>query len=157
MHASTEMHIALPLLQTFIYLAAMQLLLSGGRKSVLAGACGLLAGILYRLNLARMKEWRLPAAVVRFLGSTLGTDHRPVVGAGSGAAAGAGAGAGAAGAAAAGRGFGPGTQPAPGARLPQPSAEAVQQLVAMGFEHQQAARALQQTNNDVQAAISLLL
>ncbi len=135
--------------QTFVYLAALQLLLSGGRRSMLAGGCGIVAGLLYRLNFCRVKQWRLPASIVRFLSSTLGTEPRPAAQPGS--AAGQGAGGPARGA----------PRPAPqqpaAPRLPQASAEAVQQLVAMGFEHQQAARALQQTNNDVQAAIGLLL
>lgn len=39
----------------------------------------------------------------------------------------------------------------------EPSAEAVSALVAMGFSREQAVRALQQSGNDVQTAISLLV
>ena len=41
--------------------------------------------------------------------------------------------------------------------LPEPSQEALQQLVAMGFEEQRAAHALQVAHNDVQTALSHLL
>ena len=41
--------------------------------------------------------------------------------------------------------------------LPAASPEAVQQLVAMGFDPQRAAAALQQSHNDVQAALTYLL
>jgi hypothetical protein len=120
---------------------------------VLAGACGVAAGLLYRLNFCRVKQWRLPGSIVRFLSSTLGTEARPGVTAGAGAAQGAARPA----ARGAPRPAAQQQQQPAAARLPQASAEAVQQLVAMGFEHQQAARALQQVNNDVQAAIGLLL
>lgn len=41
--------------------------------------------------------------------------------------------------------------------LPPANPEAVQQLMAMGFDREQAARALQATGNDVNAAIALLV
>ncbi len=41
--------------------------------------------------------------------------------------------------------------------LPQPSPEALQQLEAMGFDRVRATRALQQTGNDVNAAIAMLV
>ena len=43
------------------------------------------------------------------------------------------------------------------ARQIEPSPEALAQLVSMGFEEQRATSALQQSNNDVQAALSRLL
>ena len=41
--------------------------------------------------------------------------------------------------------------------LPQPAPQALQQLVAMGFDQAQATRALQTSNNDVQMALAQLL
>lgn len=44
-------------LQTFIYLAGLQLLLSGGLPSVVAGAAGVIAGLVYRSNLLGIRKW----------------------------------------------------------------------------------------------------
>lgn len=41
--------------------------------------------------------------------------------------------------------------------LPEASQEALQQLVAMGFDSAEATRALRLSNNDVQTAIAMLL
>ena len=41
--------------------------------------------------------------------------------------------------------------------LPEASPDAVQQLVAMGFDAATAAAALQQSHNDIQTALTLLL
>ena len=41
--------------------------------------------------------------------------------------------------------------------LPEASPDAVQQLVAMGFDPSRAAAALQQSHNDVQTALTYLL
>lgn len=41
--------------------------------------------------------------------------------------------------------------------LPAASAEAVEQLVAMGFDQARAAAALQQSHNDIQTALTFLL
>ena len=46
---SSVIYAALPL-QSFVYVAALQLLLSAPKKSLVAGLCGLLAGVLYRTN-----------------------------------------------------------------------------------------------------------
>lgn len=42
-------------------------------------------------------------------------------------------------------------------QAPEVSAEALEQLIAMGFDEQAARLSLQQTGNDVQAALSRLL
>lgn len=42
-------------------------------------------------------------------------------------------------------------------QLPPPDQEGVAQLAAMGFDETRAAQALQQTGNDVNAAIALLV
>ncbi|GFR45426.1 hypothetical protein Agub_g6805, partial [Astrephomene gubernaculifera] len=58
--------------KVFLYLIGMQLLLSGGPASLLAGGAGLVAGLAYRGNLLGMKRMRFPAFLTRFLASTLG-------------------------------------------------------------------------------------
>ncbi|KXZ43540.1 hypothetical protein GPECTOR_87g402 [Gonium pectorale] len=160
--------------KVFLYLLGLQLLLSGGTSSLLAGGAGLLAGLAYRFNLLGVKKLRFPGFVHRFLASTLGTllgsdqpapapGRTPGVGQLGGAARRAG-GSAAAAAVAPGAGrqglgvMGGGTGAAATApHLPPPSREAVEQLVAMGFAEAEAARALQLAGNDVQAAIGLLL
>ena len=42
-------------------------------------------------------------------------------------------------------------------QLPEPSPEGIAQLAAMGFDQARAARALQETGNDVNSAIALLV
>jgi hypothetical protein len=153
------------LLQAFIYLASIQLLLSAPPKSVVAGLCGLAAGQAYRLNLLGMQRLRLPAAVVDLFSSTIG---RLLVGPGppqqvfvtpiaaqqqqqfggrqqqqQGTMTQ--------------RGGGGGGAAAAVARPTEPSPEAVQQLVAMGFDQGSAAQALRQTGNNVEAALQYLL
>lgn len=152
-----------PCWQAFIYLASIQLLFSAPPATVLAGGCGLLAGLLYRLNFLRVQRLRLPAAVVELFSSTFG---RVLAGPGqpqqvfvTPAAAQA-----QQAAAAAGGGFAPyagrqgqAVQRSGGGAAVEPSPEAVQQLVAMGFDEQQARGALRQTGNSVEAALQYLL
>lgn len=149
--------------KAFIYLASIQLLFSAPPATVLAGGCGLLAGLLYRLNFLRVQRLRLPAAVVELFSSTFG---RVLAGPGqpqqvfvTPAAAQA-----QQAAAAAGGGFAPyagrqgqAVQRSGGGAAVEPSPEAVQQLVAMGFDEQQARGALRQTGNSVEAALQYLL
>ncbi len=45
--------------QSFIYVAALQLLLSAPRTSIVAGLCGLVAGILYRTNFLGIAELKV--------------------------------------------------------------------------------------------------
>jgi hypothetical protein len=45
------------LLQTFIYLAGLQLLLTGGLPCVVAGAAGVVAGLVYRTNLLGIRKY----------------------------------------------------------------------------------------------------
>lgn len=116
---------------------------------------------------------QLPGFVARFfsatLGALLGGDAAPSQPGAQDTAAGAGhqrrGGATAAAApgprppatAAAGPGTGAGAGGGVAPHLPPPSPEAVEQLVAMGFGAAESERALQLANNDVQAAIGLLL
>ncbi|KAG2426691.1 hypothetical protein HYH02_014731 [Chlamydomonas schloesseri] len=160
--------------KVFLYLVGLQLLLSGGTSSLLAGCSGLVAGLLWRANVAGLKRFRLPGFVSRFfsatLGALLGGDSAPAQQPGAaqaaaaagqqrrgGATPGAAPGARPAAAAAAASAPGVGGGGAAAAHLPLPSPEAVEQLVAMGFGAAESERALQLANNDVNAAIGLLL
>mgnify|MGYP001810831255 CR=1 FL=1 len=138
----------------------------------MAGASGLLAGLLYRSNFLGLQRLRLPAAVVDLFSATVG---RVLSGPGpqqqvfvtptaaqlqaqqaqqhAAEAAAFGGGRPAAGGAAP-RGGGATRRAAAAA---EPSPEAVQQLVAMGFDQGQAAAALRQTGNNVEAALQYLL
>lgn len=178
-----------PPFQAFIYLASIQLLFSSPPTSVLAGGCGLLAGLLYRINFLGMQRLRLPAAIVDLFSTTVG---RVLTGPGqpqqvfvtptaaqlmaqqqqAAAAVGMGGGGGGmyppgayggrqqAGAQMTQRGGGGGggaAAAAAAAAAVEASPEAVQQLVAMGFDEAQASAALRQTGNNVEAALQYLL
>ncbi|GLC36343.1 hypothetical protein PLESTB_000771900 [Pleodorina starrii] len=156
--------------KVFMYLLGVQLLLSAGRASLLAGGTGLVAGLLYRFNVLGIKRLRFPAVIRRLFANTfgalLGSSDAPSAApapaaraaAGTGpAAAGPRRGGGGAAAAAGGGGDGGGAAAASAPHLPAPSSEAVEQLVAMGFGESESVRALQLTNNDLQQAIGLLL
>lgn len=130
---------------------------------MLAGGAGLLAGALYRLNVLGIQRFRLPAAVADFFSSTLGrvlTGPGPVqqvfvtptaaqqqqqqqglMGGGHPQHGG--------------RHVGGGAAAAP--RAVEPSPEAIQQLVQMGFDEGAAAQALRQAGNNVEAALQYLL
>eukprot|EP00877_Chromochloris_zofingiensis_P000158 jgi/Chrzof1/10142/Cz04g30140.t1 len=148
--------------KVFVYLAGAQLLLSGGRRSLIVAAASLTAGVLYRINFLNIRRLRLPGVVTGFMSRVFGPlliDGRTapvVVATGGGGATAAGPSASSARHAA--RQV-PTSVPAAAtpARLVQPSQEALDALLNMGFEHSKAVRALQQANNDLQAAISLLL
>ena len=45
--------------QAFVYLAGIQLLSSSSLRSVLAGGCGLLAGLAYRYNFLGIKRLKV--------------------------------------------------------------------------------------------------
>eukprot|EP00775_Hariotina_reticulata_P001734 gene1734-2076_t len=173
--------------KAFIYLAGLQLLLTSGRKSLLVLAASGLAGLLYKFNFCHIRNLRLPSPLVQAVSRLLGpllTDPRSsgpsviLVGAtpsGPGAPAAAaqqsdayafaegfyGSGAGPrhrgppAGSAEADVG-----RPAAGAAAPstsEASEEALEKLLAMGFTRERAAHALQQSNNNLEVAIALLL
>lgn len=43
--------------QVFLLLAALQLMLAGGRSSLLSAVCGFAAGLLYRTNVLCVDTW----------------------------------------------------------------------------------------------------
>lgn len=137
----------------FCYLAAGQLLLSGGQRSLAAGLSGLLAGLAYHSGALGLQRVRLPRALQDFVSATVGralggapqqqifvtpaARQRPagVAGPGRGGAA----------------ARGPAVPPA------EPSPEAVQQLVEMGFDAEAARQALRAASNNVELALQALL
>lgn len=158
----------------FAYIAGLQLLMSHGRRSVLLGVFGLLAGLIVRGNFLGLGRCLIPRGVTQLISQTVGAvlqdgdppqvlgmlampsrnlypgpqAHRNVRGPISGAHLGP--------------GRGPVVPLAPA--VPQPvqptiiaSPEAVEKLVAMGFDREQVVQALRQSNNDVQAAIAMLV
>lgn len=136
--------------KAFVYLAGIQLLASHSWRSALAGGCGLLAGLAYQYNFLGLKRMKVPKPVMKWcswaFGGLLGTSHPrrqvlrpPQAGSGSRAA-------------------GPSqARQASAPALPAASPDAIQQLVAMGFDPIRAGAALQQSHNDVQAALTYLL
>ncbi|GAB4823131.1 hypothetical protein N2152v2_010177 [Parachlorella kessleri] len=155
--------------KSFVYVAALQLLLSAPKKSLVAGLCGLLAGILYRTNFMGIGDLKLPLVVTEFFSNTLGLG-RVLQGAPTGVGHAAqqqqqqqprqqqsG------GTVPSTRPAGPPpggmfhTQPQLGSGRVEASREAVQQLVAMGFDEAQASAALSRSNNNVELALQYLL
>lgn len=147
--------------KAFTYALGLQLLLLHGRLSALAGLCGLAAGALVRLDVLGLRRLRLPRWFSGLVARTLGA----ILGGGGGAApkirrgnVGGVQGQEWGGAAAA---VAPGGGARGGGRrqlaVVEPSPEALEQLVAMGFQPNQAAEALRQANNDVTVATNILL
>lgn len=138
--------------KAFVWAAGLQMLLSTPRLSAPAGAAGLLAGVIYQLNPLGLRRFKLPRWACALFGAQVPAE--PVV-----------RHAGPAGAAGAAARLPEQQQQQPGGRhqaqqqqqLPPPSQEGIAQLAAMGFDVNRAAQALQQTGNDVNAAIALLV
>ncbi|KAF4402554.1 hypothetical protein G4B88_012339 [Cannabis sativa] len=140
--------------KSFIYLAGLQLLLSSWKRSILPGACGILAGILYRLNIFRIRKAKcLPllssqSLLLRcfqdFLGHQRGiylllrveeeTYHHLQV------------------AQSRQRNYPPSIPSAV-----EPSEDSIATLVSMGFDRNNARQALVQARNDVNVATNILL
>ncbi|XP_062111940.1 rhomboid-like protein 20 [Humulus lupulus] len=133
--------------KSFIYLAGLQLLLSSWKRSILPGACGILAGILYRLNIFRIRKAKLP----EFVSSLFSRLSWPSVGNSPAA-------------------------PSRGGNVPsfagrpvernytpsmpsavEPSEDSIATLVSMGFDRNNARQALVQARNDVNVATNILL
>lgn len=136
--------------KAFIYLASLQLFFASAPKSLVAGACGFLTGLLYRFNFLGLKKLH-PPAVVRDLFGSLGRlingplisrngwyiFHSPVTG---------------------GRQDTTSSRAGPSASAASvPPREAVGQLVAMGFNEERAIDALIRSGNNVEMALQHLL
>jgi hypothetical protein len=150
--------------KTFTFISALTLLLSTGRTSFIAGIMGFISGLLYRANLFNMRRFRIPSFLVRLFSSTIGRLlHDPPLSSSDPRSR-----------SSRDRSNGGGGQRSPrsptGARrdLPrgleanerravEPTAEAIERLVEMGFEQSRAEQALRNTDNDVDSALQLLL
>jgi hypothetical protein len=142
----------------FIYLAAMQLLISNAQQSAVAAAAGVVAGVVYHSGFLGLRKLKLPnivenlflASFGRILGGatqpqqifvTPAVAPRGVEDAGGGF------------------GVGSGLIPTRPPTMPtaEPSDEAVQQLVDMGFDAERARQALRAANNVIEIALQSLL
>ncbi|KJE93753.1 hypothetical protein CAOG_04502 [Capsaspora owczarzaki ATCC 30864] len=145
--------------KSFAYIAAIQLLAVGGSSSVVSAVCGVMAGLLYRSNIASVQSLLLPSAIVRFFSSHVepwfgSADSRDTVGVRVRRAR---------------RPdiqtpfFQPNSEararaPPAARREPEPpSDEIVEQLTSMGFTREAVLDALRQSNNDVMRATNRLL
>lgn len=136
--------------KAFVYTAGLQLLLSSSWRSAAAGSCGLLVGLAYQYNFLGLKQLKIPRIVQSWCSSIfsplLGSSQprrqvlprQPPSRQGRAAAA-----------------HSPAQASAPA--LPAASPEAIEQLVAMGFDQGRAANALQRSHNDIQTALTMLL
>jgi len=123
------------------------MLLLGGRPTLVPSFCGLLAGLLYQLNVCHVRRLLLPRSLCRFchrtLGKLLGAPRGPTVRLPAGRAASA---------------LREVTGASPQALTAEPPSEAhVAQLAEMGFTREQALEALRATHNNVDRAVALLL
>lgn len=145
--------------KSFIYLAAMQLLLSNAQQSAASAVAGVVAGLMYHSGLLGLRTLKLPRIVEDLFNASLGriiggpTQRQQIFvtpAAQNVALAGGGGG-----------GFGGGGSPLaarPRTMPPiEPSEEAIQQLVDMGFDAGRARQALRQANNNVERALQALL
>ena len=133
--------------KTFVLLAAAELLYLARPGATLSATCCVIAGVLVRVNALGLGSFRIPAPIADLFSLSLGRllysqppNDRPAR-----------------------RPAGSQERDGPSARqgaaplMAEPSPEAVQQLQAMGFPVQQVKVALQQSGNDVQMALALLL
>lgn len=134
--------------KSFVYLAGLQLLLSSWKRSFIPGFCGVLAGLLYRMNIFRIQKLKLPKSVA----STASWLFSPLVSGGSSTVSS--------------RTVTRETIDAPVGQQFQgnwvaptmaESEAAISTLVSMGFDRSSAIRALAQARNDIHAAAELLL
>lgn len=133
--------------KALMYLAAAQLLLSNGLRSIVPGAAGLLAGAAYLSDVLKLYTWVLPKALDRFL------VPRPGPGPDFSAAR--------ARQQAAAAGDAVPRHVAEPFRRPsapvEPSEDHVESLVAMGFDRDRAVAALRNSNNNLELAANRLL
>uniref|UniRef100_A0ACD5WGU7 Uncharacterized protein n=1 Tax=Avena sativa TaxID=4498 RepID=A0ACD5WGU7_AVESA len=132
--------------KSFIYLAGLQLLFSSGRRSVIPGLSGILAGLLYRLNIFGIRRLKVPDCATSLFSrfswplSNISYQRLPTV--------------------------------ATDENIPRhqtrqmegshtttadPMESSIAMLVSMGFDRASAVQALALTNNDVNLASNILL
>ncbi|XP_072985549.1 rhomboid-like protein 20 [Typha latifolia] len=137
--------------KSFIYVAGLQLLLSSWRRSLLPGICGLLAGLLYRLNAFGIRRIKIPKAIASFFSrffsssspsssymTSRGNIMRNMSPYASRPAQ---------------RNY-PATAPVPS---PEPPESSIAMLVSMGFDSNSARQALMRARNDINMATNILL
>ncbi len=145
--------------KAFIYLAAMQLLLSNAQQSAASAAAGVVAGVVYHSGFLGLRKLKLPKLVEDLFNASIGrllggpTQPQQIFVAPAATPGGFGGGGGFAGSG------GAAAIPARPRGMPpiEPSEEAVQQLVDMGFDADRARQALRQANNNVEMALQALL
>lgn len=136
--------------KSFVYLVGLQLLLSSWKRSFIPGFCGVHVGLLYRMNIFRIKKLKLPKSVAS---TTSWLFFSPLVSGGSSTVSSR-------------RIVTRETIDAPMGQQFQgnwvaptmvESEAAILTLVSMGFDRSSAIRALAQARNDIHAAVELLL
>ncbi|KQK10166.2 hypothetical protein BRADI_2g52800v3 [Brachypodium distachyon] len=132
--------------KSFIYLAGLQLLFSSGRRSVIPGISGILAGLLYRVNLFGIRRLKVPDFATSLFSrfswpfANISYQRLPVTRTDE-------------------------NIPYHQARqmegvpatTPDPVETSISTLVSMGFDRASAIQALALTNNDVNLASNILL
>lgn len=136
--------------KSFIYLAGLQLLLSSWRRSLVPGICGILAGVLYRVNLFGIRRIKFPEFISSSFAwlawssrsSSRTSPSRNVI-----------------------RNLpsNPGRHgernypSAARSSVPEPPEDSVATLVSMGFDSNSARQALVRARNDINVATNILL
>lgn len=136
--------------KAFIYLLGLQLLLASAHRSIAAGAAGLAAGLLHRLDfLGVASSLQPPAFLTDFMASTIGSlfvgpgykgtyiFHSPPQQQGGDG--------------------GNAVQQVAAVEPVEPAPEAIEQLVSMGFERNRVVDALRRSQNNVEMALQYLL
>uniref|UniRef100_A0A0D3EM64 UBA domain-containing protein n=1 Tax=Oryza barthii TaxID=65489 RepID=A0A0D3EM64_9ORYZ len=134
--------------KSFIYLAGLQLLLSSGKRSLIPGICGLIAGSLYRLNVLGIRRMKMPQVIASFFARIFapssGGSSRPsrsLVGNMSSRTSRA----------------VQNNQPSGFAPVVEPPESSIAMLVSMGFDGNAARQALMRARNDINTATNILL
>eukprot|EP00210_Caulerpa_lentillifera_P003313 g3164.t1 len=134
--------------KAFTYIMGLPLMFSNGTASMMAAACGVLAGFTYNSNLFNIRKFRFPVFVNLLLSNTvgrllMGRSDRPIITMNSTRTT----------RHRQSQNTGQNSQ----SRGVVVSETAIQQLLSMGFEEDRVRTALQMTNNDIQSAIAMLV
>ncbi|XXG52828.1 hypothetical protein AAC387_Pa03g1037 [Persea americana] len=140
--------------KSFIYLAGLQLLFSSWKRSLLPGICGVLSGLLYRLNVFGVRRIKFPEFMASFFSRLSWPAFRGLPSSAS-----------------SGNMIGnlpsypghqlevPGNYPSsmPLGSMAEPPEESISMLLSMGFDRNMARQALFQAGNDANLATNILL